>query len=279
MTQPDFTLATKCAHWGWDDHRYFGYSVFGELTGQETMAGIAALSVLGRRLPKGCCDVLDDIVCTSTLADPRIWPLKMTRLIASYGSIMPGVAAGLLAQEGARIGPWTLGGAAQVLTELSLEVNGREDDRTWVLQVVESYVKGRGLIAGFGTPYRQVDERLIAFSSRMRRRRRHLLPYWRTMEAIVAAARVLRKFEPNVSSAMAAAMLDMGISAQEVSPLITSLCHHMFFANACEGAKQAPAILRQMPPNLVRYVGRSSRVSPRARQCVSMLGCRGSQAG
>jgi hypothetical protein len=266
MTLPDFKLTTKCAHWGWDDHRYFGYSVFGELTGNESMTGIAALSILGRRLPKECCHVLDDIVCTSTLADPRIWPLKMTRLVAAYGSIMPAVAAGLLVQEGARIGPWTLGGSAKVLSELHSAVAGREQDDAWVLEVVEKYLRGHGMIPGFGTPYRQVDERLIAFRERMCQCGRDQLLYWRTMEAIVAAARSLRHFEPNVSVAMAAAMLDMGIAIHEISPLVTSLCHHMFFANAFEGAKQAPALLRQLPAKLVLYVGRAPRLSPRSSQ-------------
>jgi hypothetical protein len=279
MTVPGFKLATKCAHWGWDDHRYFGYSVFEELAGSESMTGIAALSVLGRRLPKECCEVLDDIVCASTLADPRIWPLKMTRLIAAYGGIMPAAAAGLLVQEGARIGPWTLGASAQVLCELYSEVAGHEQDPDCVMSTVERYLRGRGMIAGFGTPYRHVDERLRAFQERMKARGRNQLPYWRAMEAITHAARQLRRSEPNISIAVAAALLDMGVSTTEVAPLVTSLCHHMFFANAVEGAQQAPAVLRQLPAEHVCYVGRPPRVSPRSTQRVSMMQYREKKTG
>jgi hypothetical protein len=279
LTSQKVTLPTNCAHWGWDDHRYFGHSVFDELTGHESMAGIAALSILGRRLSKECCEVLDDIVCTSTLADPRIWPLKMTRLVAAYGSIMPAVAAGLLVEEGARIGPWTIGASASVLAELYSQIAASELDRVNVMQVVEKYLRGRGMVSGFGTPFRSADERLKAFRERMRHKGRDQLPYWQAMEHIVDVARSLRKFEPNVSIAMAAAMLDMGMSPEEIAPLVTSLCHHMFFANAFEGAKQAPALLREIPFERISYVGHAPRTSARAANGGSILRLRGTRVG
>ena len=59
MTEPT-AIETHSAHWGFDDHRYFGYAAFGELLGQESLTGLNALSILGRRLPPDVCAVLDD---------------------------------------------------------------------------------------------------------------------------------------------------------------------------------------------------------------------------
>jgi len=92
-------VRTRTAHMGWDEHRYFGRAVFGDLTGKESLTYLMALSILGRELPRDCYPVLDDAACSLTLADPRIWPLKLTRLVASYGSTVPAAAAGLLIEE------------------------------------------------------------------------------------------------------------------------------------------------------------------------------------
>lgn len=269
-TEP-LKLPTKCAHWGWDDHRYFGYAVFDDLVGHESMIGLSALSVLGRRLSKECCDVLDDIVSTSTLADPRIWPLKITRLVAAYGSIMPAVAAGLIIQEGSRIGPWTIGDAATALVGIHTELANFEQDGALVRGVIERYLETHRVILGFGTPYRSADERLKAFRIRMRRNGRDQLPYWQTMNRVAEAVRSLRRVEPNIAIGMGAAMLDMGVSAVEIGPLMTSLYQHMFFGNAVEGAHQSPAILREIPREYISYVGAARRTSPRASGGVSML--------
>jgi len=41
MTKP--TLQTASAHWGWDEHRYFGHGVFQDLAGRESLTGLTAL--------------------------------------------------------------------------------------------------------------------------------------------------------------------------------------------------------------------------------------------
>ena len=117
-------VTTRTAHMGWDEHRYFGRAVFEDLTGKESLTYLMALSILGRELPRDCYPVLDDAACALTLADPRIWPLKLTRLVASYGSTVPATAAGLLIEERARVGPWTCAKAAEILS--SFEAANRE---------------------------------------------------------------------------------------------------------------------------------------------------------
>jgi hypothetical protein len=203
----------------------------------------------------------------------------MTRLVAAYGAIMPAAAAGLLAQEGARIGPWTLGASAQVVVDLRSQIAGHEQEPDQVFKIVEEYVRGRGVPSGFGTPYRQADERLLAFRERIQKRGRDRLPHWQVMESVTPAVRQLRHVEPNISSAAAAALLDMGVSVAEIPPLAMFLAHHMFVANAVEGANQAPALLRQLPDECIRYVGHAARISPRASRHVSMVQYREPKVG
>jgi hypothetical protein len=264
MSLPALVVPTRSAHWGWDEHRYFGHKVFEELAGHESFMGLTALSVLGRRLsPEDCC-VLEDAANTLTMADPRIWPLKLTRVVASYGGTVAAAAAGLLVEEGAQIGPWACGRAAGVLAELHAEIGTRQDDAKHVRGVVVRYLERHAFIWGFGTPFRSRDERLVAFRRCMNTRGRHTRPHYRTMEAVANAVRGFRRAEPNIVLALAAVCLDMGLAVDEIGPLATTLMQHMFFAAAVEGARQAPEFLRELPENYVTYVGRAPRASVRA---------------
>ena len=103
-TVPSIDESTRTAHWGWDEHRYFGHRVFEELVGHESLAGLVGLAILGRRLTADEAGMLDDAAAVNTLGDPRIWPLKLTRTIASYGRIMPALSAGVLMLDGGRVG-------------------------------------------------------------------------------------------------------------------------------------------------------------------------------
>lgn len=264
MTLPSLTQKTRSGHWGWDEHRYFGHRVFEDLTGKQSLTGIVALSVLRRTLPAEEIAVLDDMAGVVTLADPRIWPLKLTRLIASYGAAIPAVAAGLLMEEGARIGPSTGVGAAELLQRFHQRIGGRVEDRAHVHAVVTEYLQEHSFVWGFGTPYRSRDERFIAFRECMRRRGRDRLPYFRTMEAVAEVVRAERNAEPNIGSAVAAVSLDLGLTPFEVGVLSTVMMQHMFFGHAVDEASAPSAVLTKLPDEYVRYRGRKPRTSPRA---------------
>jgi hypothetical protein len=260
----DLALPTTSAHWGWDDHCYFGQRVFEELAGRESLTSLTALSVLGRRLSAEQCAVLDDAAVCLTLADPRIWPLKLTRVIAAHGGMTAAAAAGLLIQDGARIGPWTGAKAAELLVELHLELVGTGFHAEAVDAVVRAYLDKHHFVWGFGTPFRKRDERLVAFEACLERRGRRLLPFMRTLDAIAAVVTRVRQTEPNMGMAIAAAFLDLGVNVHEVGPLSAALMQHMFFAHAVEGARQAPEVLQCLPDRCIDYTGREARESPRA---------------
>ncbi|HET7538542.1 MAG TPA: hypothetical protein VFK05_01675 [Polyangiaceae bacterium] len=263
MNLPELTQATRTAHWGWHEHRYFGHRVFQDLAGRETLTGLTILSVLGRRLPSEAAGVVDDIACTLTLADPRIWPLKLTRLIAAYGSTLPAAAAGLLSEEEARIGPWAGAKSAEVLLAFDAAIGARVDEAETVRQVVTAYLDEHRFVWGFGTPFRAQDERLVAFRDCIQRRQRDSLPFWRLMTAVSEVVRELRGAEPNMGIAVAAALLDLGLTAHQAGCLSSALMQHMFLAQAVEGAEQGSS-LRELPASYVEFVGHAPRSSPRA---------------
>lgn len=261
--RPPLEERTRSAHWGWDEHRYFGHRVFAELAGSESLAGLMALSITGRRLPPDQVGVLDDAAAALTLADPRIWPLKLTRVIASYGSMIPALCAGTLLEDGARIGPWAVLEGAKVLMQLRRELaNAQAEDD--VRSVVEAYLREHRFVWGFGTPFRSKDERLVAFRACVERRGRHTLPYWQMMDSLIPIVRELRGEEPNIGLALAAVMLDMDLGPNQIGALVVALMEHMFFAHAVEGVEAAPGVLRQLPDEYVSYRGRTPRLSPRA---------------
>lgn len=265
----ELVLTTASAHWGWDEHRYFGHRVFEELAGHESFTSLTALSVLGRKLSPEQCGVLDDAAACLTLADPRIWPLKLTRVIAAHGGTTAAAAAGLLIAEEARIGPWPSAKAAKQLTELHALLAGTDLEHDAVQPIVRAYLDEHPLVWGFGTPFRKRDERLVAFWACLERRGRRLLPYMRTLDAVARVVTPTLRIEPNIGTAVAAAFLDLGLEVRDVGPLATALMQHMFFAHAVEGAQQAPEVLKCLPEPCIHYVGREARSSPRALAALS----------
>jgi hypothetical protein len=264
MTSVAPRLATRTAHWGYEEHRYFGSAVFGELRGRESFAGLMALSVLGRRLPEKACALLDEAAICLTMADPRIWPLKLTRLVAAYGHAMPAVAAGLLIQEEARIGPWAMLKAAETLVALECEIGAHADDAAHVERILLSYVQAQAFMWGFGTPFRARDERLVAFRKSVEHHGCLGRPYFRIFEALAEVVKAERRAPPNMGMAVAAVLLDQGLTPREIGPMTVALMQHMFFAQAVEGAEQAPDCLRKLPSEFVHYIGKEARRSPRS---------------
>jgi hypothetical protein len=257
-------VTTACGHWGWHEHRYFGYAVFEELAPRESLTGLVALSITGRRWSAEQCAILDATAACLTLADARIWPLKMTRLVASYGRSVAATAAGLLVEEDARIGPWTTVKCAELLRKFS-ERLGEDVEPSRLRQEVSAYLAEHHFVWGFGTPFRERDERLVAYRERLGPSRAVEQRYFRLADAIAEEVFAARGTAPNMGLAVGAVLLDLGVALHQIGPLATALMQHMFFAHAVEAARESPSVTRCLPGEYVRYVGPGPRESPRAR--------------
>ena len=257
-------LVTRVAHAGWEEHQFWGHEVFGQLLGQIDLAQLMALAGTGRLLEPQEAAVLTDLMISTTVADPRIWPLKIARVSGAYGSPWVALAAANLGQQGDRVGANTILGAAQGMREAVAALGPRAEDPQALRPLIEARLAQGRPLPGFGVPFRRRDERLVALEGAMERRGRGGLPFWRHSLALRAAVLELRGVEANVGLGLAAGLLDLGFAQDEISALAVALVQHNFYANAVEGAASAPSALRDLGPEWADYQGPGPRPSPRA---------------
>lgn len=258
------TVTTKVARAGFDDHRYFGFGALAELRGHEDYAGVTAMAVCGRRISVEDRRMLDDLSVIMSAADPRIWPLKLCRLLASYGGTLAAFAGAQLCIEGDLIGPWTTRYAAETLVELRGRIGDRLDDAAFVESTMKALLARKKRLVGYGVPFRQRDERLDAVREEVKKRGWHVRPFWRLQEAFSVLTKSERNLGPNLGTGVSALLLDMGFGVDEVPAITIFMNQNCFVANAIEGARQQDPVLRSLPPETVEYVGPPPRTSPRA---------------
>lgn len=255
-------IRTRVAHAGFDDHRWFGHGL-GELVGEETLLGLVMLAACGRRPTGEERELLEELAVVLSVADPRIWPLKIGRLVASYGGAMSGFGAAQLSVESDALGPWIGAPAAELLIDVREAAGDGADDEAFG-RAAHAAIDARPMLCGYGVPLREHDERCLMLRARLERRGRTSLPWWRVQERLTKFVREDRHAEPNISIAAAAMLLDMGLSPAQGRMVTVFAMQHLFLANAFEGAEQASPILRELPTDSVHYAGPAPRESPRA---------------
>jgi hypothetical protein len=256
-------IVTRVSHAGHGEHRYFGHRALAQLLGTETFTGLIVLAITGRRPTAEAKEVIDALSVCLTAADPRIWPLKVSRIVASYGETLAGFAAGQLAMMGMGMSPRIIGAAADHLVRLR---HALQESRTGgeVARAVQDHVAASPRLAGYGIPMREQDERYQALRGFMVRRGREGLPHWHAQELLSEWLGRERGLAPNIGIGLAAALLDLGCSPVEAGALSTFLIEHTFAANAFEAAQQREPLMQRLPDQYVAYVGPAPRVSPRA---------------
>jgi hypothetical protein len=257
-------IRTRVARHIVGDNLYFGHSTIGDLLGEETSTGLMAMAATGRRPSVQERVVLDAIAVIITSADPRIWPLKLARLVASYGGTLAGFAAGQLAMEGKSIGPWTAGAAAEELVALRDLIGERLGDDNAIHEAVSAHVEKRPRMVGYGVPFRARDERMEALRAHVLEMERNGLLFWKLQEALSLG--MMRKWQaaPNAAIGVAAVLLDLGYTPLQASATTTFLNQNVFAANAFEAAQQREPLMQRLPDECVDYVGPPPRMSPRA---------------
>lgn len=259
------TITTRVARAGHQDHRFFSWGVFDELTGHETLSGLMALAVSGRRLEPGEAALLDDIATLWTVADPRIWPLKVGRLAASFGGTLEGLAASVLCLDCLYVGGHrTTPAVARMLLKLADHLGPEIDQPERVDHAVRDLLLNKKHIPGFGVPFRDVDERLPPLRRCLRQRGRHTLPFWRLYEEVARVVIRRRGLQPNLAIGFVAACLDLGFDDEEIGALSIVIGLHTQVANVQEEGRLASPALRELPAGLVHYTGVGPRRSPRA---------------
>lgn len=68
-----------------------------------------------------------------------------------------------------------------------------------------------------------------------------------------------RNVPPNITSGMAAVLLDLEFTVRQVRPMSMEMFGHMFAAHGFESATQQSPEYQQFPPDLIEYVGQPKR--------------------
>ncbi len=260
MSDRQDVVETQVAASGVDEHLFRGRRVFAELAGSTSYASLLSLAISGRELSPKDSALFDELTTICTVADARIWPMKACRLVASYGGLLEGLAAGIVALGSPLIGPWVSYPAAGALLVAFAERTAGAGEAERAAHAAE-LVQRHDRLPGFGTPFRHTDERIEALTRAVERHGASGRRYWQLWLALVAAARELRRVEANVASAGAAVALDLGFPLEDLEAV--GLCNalHMFVAHAREGSRQRHRLLQELPSAVVRYVGPARRRS------------------
>ncbi len=256
-------IVTRVGHARFDDHHFCGYGQLNELLGQESYMGLLALAAGGRRMTSEETAVLDDFAVALSAADPRIWPLKVTRLVASYGGMLAGFAAGQLCTAGSTIGGTVVGAAAELLIRIRAATAALTDAPA-VRAVIRAIIAEADRLPGYGVAFRAQDERLVALRPRLAARGRTEMEHWKLFERVSEVVAEDRKLQPNITVAAAAFLLDMGFLPDQAAVVGTFAIQSAFIANAVEGAAKPQPCLRALPTDSIDYVGRAPRQSPAA---------------
>ena len=259
----DLSVTTNAAYAGFEDHQFWGYEVFHELLGRESWGSLLILSITGRRISSEEQKIIDDIAVINAMADPRIWPLKITSLVASYGDPVISTMVGSLMLNKAIIGPGTIGTSAELLMLIhdSVGTDALKNKKILAEKITEILKTSR--LYGFGVAFRPEDERLQNLKKCVAQNNRTHLPYWRLLDAVSEVVFQIKGIKPNIASGTAAVLLDMGFSPSDIKMISVALFQTSFFANAVDGISRNAEVMRCLPKDRIQYVGRALRQSPR----------------
>jgi|CXWL01.1.fsa_nt_gi hypothetical protein len=254
------TIRTRVGRSLTGDYDHFGLRVFRDLAGHTSYLGLVAFAVTGRRLSQADEAILDDLAVSSHVPEPRVWPIKLSRLGSSMGRAMPGFLCGSVALDCDLVGGRVAEHAADLLVALRAHLDYSTDDDAGI----DTFLEHRDRLIGFGVPLRSVDERVVAFRACLERRGGKQGIYWRLAERLWRVVKQRRGLEVNIIGATAAVCLDLGFKPTDIVPLAAVLLQPTLLANAVAGAFESPEQLRCLPADLIRYIGPTPRESPRS---------------
>lgn len=253
----------RVGHIGHDDNRFCGAPVFAELAATVTgHVDLVARAFGLRSLSADDREVLRVIALCGTSPDVRVWPLKMARTLASYGSAAAGHFGAQLATVSDRMGPGATSPAAEALRWMLARLDGALD-RERVAALIAEHEAAHGSLPGFGVPMRPQDERLLGMYRLIADHPATRRPAWR-LHLVVAEVMRGKGIEPNIIIAFAALLADLGLAPHRAGMMIAYLTCQNFFAHSLEAADHDGPVLRELPRRDLDDRSRAPRRSPAA---------------
>lgn len=244
------------------NNRFLGHGTYDDWHERMASSGDAVLAALGvTRLDATAREVARLATLCLLSPDARVWPLKVTRLLASYGDPLVGAFAGQLVTAGRIMGPNAAQHTARCLADVGERVRDDDDDAS-VRRAVEAWkerVPG-GRLGGFGVPFRDADERRVALLRYTAGTPITAGRYWRLHERVV---RAMAPLEPNIVISLTAMVLDIGIAPDRAGAALSAFMAPVFLAHALESAERDGARLHSLPEECIDYRGPAHRSAGR----------------
>lgn len=267
-------IPTRVAYAEFDDHYFMGHKVFAELMPDSSLAELINMALGGAQLDPHKLHMLNSLGVVLTVADPRIWPLKVTRLGACYGSGLAGLASAMHVMDNRFASTWHISKhLAQQFMQLRKQLEktqaiadfSAQDLFAALAELTRDLIDNSPIIPGFGVPARPIDERTVALQQKVNELGLQHGAYWSiflTLEKIVAQR---RKLPANIVTAWTAQALDLGFAPNQIGPLSIAVGFHTFLAQAFEEQKQKNVSMQCLPNAFIDYQGPAQRRSPRAK--------------
>jgi hypothetical protein len=255
----------RAGHIGYHDNRFCGHGVFGDLHASVRDPIDLMLLAFGVRVADHDLEVVRCMALALCSPDARVWPLKLTRTLSSYGSPIAGFFGAQLANGSERMGPGTASGAAASLAWLAAQVGDAppaDDGDAALADAVGRHLVERGRIMGFGVPFRAEDERLLALRRMLAGHPATRRPAWRMFERLERVMRAREGLPPNIVIALAALLVDLGLAPHRAGMFFGMIMAPTFAAHALEAADHDGPLLQELPADALEYRGAGARRSP-----------------
>jgi hypothetical protein len=255
-------IITSVGHAGIHDYAVRDKMLYRDMGGRTSFLALLSYGLAGVELNALEVQVMDELALCVYVPEPRVWPLKLGRIAASYGRPATGLAVAMLALDGNLIGANTASQAAHDLSQLCAATE-KLDAATLDAQL-DAYVGTKPRLAGFGVPGRPADERLVALLASLSRLDVLKRPHTALAHALLKKMLAAHSVEANIALFIAAICLDLGFKPEHVTSVTLILMSVPVITNALEGALQQAPSLVCLPIAALDYRGVAPRVSPRS---------------
>ena len=241
------------------DNLFYGRSVKDDIVGKKNLWQILSMAVNGPELTPFQCAFLDAMAGAGLAADPRIWPLKATRVAGAYGDFYMSLGTALVLASDTAVGPSYCEFTARIF--LRFDELLRAQPQLTIDEVVSRVKEEQGgRLAGFGVPGRQEDERYLAISTWFDQNcpgPEYPVRYWTLCQELRPIMERRFGIRPNWMACVVVLLLDMGFDVHQLTSLSLMALFPCYFANAYEGSCVPEARLpERIDSSLVTYAGK-----------------------
>ncbi len=248
---------------GYDDHLFMGKRLYADLMDKTGYFDLLARALRGSPLVGDEEELLNALAVIMAVGDPRIWPLKLIRVLSCYDSYATGMSGAFLMQRRAYIGADVVERLGVQMLELMRETDfGR--DAPGVSERVTKLYREKELL-GYGVPFRPSDERIDQLDALVRKMGRDRGQYWCGYKRIADFVETRFALPANITIGYTAVMLDMGFPANSLGPLLHTLLVPPLLLNAVEESLHGDHFYQRLPAEMfiVQSAGDALQPSPR----------------